>query len=307
MMKTVPILAILLILSACASQMPMAQNVVLETKLIWKKRESVVLPENPIFEQEKQIPFLVFRFKNQTGEAIYFPKPVISDIWQLPKVNGSLDVTDRLERIDNNSSLQSLYSKFHNHAFHVYFQGLDEYSGGLVLLEKSADEEEEIEYPMVNSELAVFYKILQTQLKLDHYNTGRRLHFFLGTQKQLISYKEAQQLLQTIEQRPEPLLQFTELATKTFSIKDNKEQFIFLKAGESYEVQLNLIGFKLLGASYEFEMATKELKGLVYGAAEWDEVKKQWVRKKLPLPASVGDFNCYIGEITTNSTIFTLE
>lgn len=304
MIKVFQIALLLLVLGSCAAQVPEQGQLVLKTTIKWEDREKVMLPDTAVLKDEAQIPFLVFTIENQTGKAVYFPKPVISDEWQLPRINGGLDVTEKLESTDTSLSLSSLYHDYEKSRFDVFFEGLTEYSGGLSLLEPTVEEGDEVEYPVINTELAAFYNIVSTQYKLDMYKTGRQLAYFSDPDKEVITYKEAQKILKLGENETAPVLQFDELNTKAFNIRKNTSQFIFLKAGETYRVELNLIGFKLCNAIYEFKLKESEFNGFVYGSAQWDDTQKKWLRSKIALPPQVDDYHLFKGTISSTTVVF---
>jgi hypothetical protein len=79
------------------------------------------------------------------------------------------------------------------------------------------------------------------------------------------------------------------------------DNFIFLNAGEKYTDSYNLVGFQILGGSYNFGVNCDSLNSFVYTDPVWDKKQEKWIFKKTSLPPKVGDYNLYSGSFYSNN------
>jgi hypothetical protein len=78
-----------------------------------------------------------------------------------------------------------------------------------------------------------------------------------------------------------------------------RNQFVFLKPGESYTDTVNLIGFLLIGGNYTFKLSRDVLKNYVLGEP-LHEIK-------IYLPSHIKEYKLYDGEIRTNEVRISLK
>jgi hypothetical protein len=71
-----------------------------------------------------------------------------------------------------------------------------------------------------------------------------------------------------------------------------KDQFVFLKSGETYIDTYNLIGFKLVEGCFTFMIDSEDIKDYVIGIGQETE--------EFELPAIVGEYSLYSGAFNTN-------
>ena len=86
-----------------------------------------------------------------------------------------------------------------------------------------------------------------------------------------------------------------------------KNQFVFLKPGESYIDTVNLIGFLLVGGNYTFRIKDDCLKSYVLGASRQDVEKEIFIETRIPLPPYIKEYKLYDGEIRTNEVRICLK
>jgi hypothetical protein len=74
-----------------------------------------------------------------------------------------------------------------------------------------------------------------------------------------------------------------------------RDNFVFLKAGEKFTDNFNLVGFQILGGDYSFMVRNDILSSFVYSNSFWDIDKEKWEFKKVLLPSKVEGYNLYSG------------
>lgn len=96
--------------------------------------------------------------------------------------------------------------------------------------------------------------IIQLQCLLNKYNQNVQLEYFKYGKRKNISVFEAEKWL--LENNFVEINNIDNVfihETHTIDISHIKDDFIFLKKGESYTEKINLIGLKLLGQNFEFD------------------------------------------------------
>jgi hypothetical protein len=85
-----------------------------------------------------------------------------------------------------------------------------------------------------------------------------------------------------------------------------RNQFVFLKPGESYTDTVNLIGFLLSGGNYTFKLNSDILKNYVLGQSTRN-ANGEVVDTKIFLPPYIKEYKLYDGEIRTNEVRICLK
>jgi len=78
-----------------------------------------------------------------------------------------------------------------------------------------------------------------------------------------------------------------------------KDQFLFLKAGETHTDSYNLIAFKIVEGCFTFFIKQENIKNYVV-RSEYSSEMRRFVRIELELPEIVGEYSRYVGGFNTN-------
>jgi len=78
-----------------------------------------------------------------------------------------------------------------------------------------------------------------------------------------------------------------------------KEQFVFLKSGETYTDTYNLVAFQIVEGCYTFYIAQENIASYV-GTTHYDSEVKKYINQEIELPAVVGEYQLYSGGFNTN-------
>ena len=154
------------------------------------------------------------------------------------------------------------------------------------------DISKEHELNIINDDLWAIYTVLQTQKSLNNLELKKQLSSFNYPDKEIVSYREAQRIINEKKELvnlghnhfPNRLLTEDEISEK---YKDN---FVFLKSGETYKQEVNLIGFHFLGGNYEFLISAESIPGYT--------ISKDG--KKINLPKLVKGYQLFERDFLTN-------
>lgn len=114
-------------------------------------------------------------------------------------------------------------------------------------------------HELIEGQLNTIAGMLQLQDLLNKYNPEVQLEYFKYKGKTKISLLEAEKwYLKTDFIKTRKTEDFFNRETYLGDINDIKNDFIFLKEGESYTEKINLLGLKLLGQNFRFDY--RELK-----------------------------------------------
>jgi len=78
-----------------------------------------------------------------------------------------------------------------------------------------------------------------------------------------------------------------------------KDQFVFLKAGESYTDTYNLIGFKLVEGCFTFILPKNTIENYIL-TTQYDLENEKYKYQELELPAVIGEYQLFSGAFNTN-------
>jgi hypothetical protein len=79
-----------------------------------------------------------------------------------------------------------------------------------------------------------------------------------------------------------------------------RNNFVFLKVGEKFTDNFNLVGFQILGGDYSFMVRNDILSSFVYSNSFWDKDQEKWNYKKILLPSKVEGYSLYSGHFYSN-------
>jgi hypothetical protein len=80
-----------------------------------------------------------------------------------------------------------------------------------------------------------------------------------------------------------------------------KEQFVFLKAGETFTVSYNLVGFQLVEGCFTFGVDKNKIENFITNFPKLDFAITTYGALTLKLPAMVGEYQLFSGAINTNT------
>ena len=240
------------------------QVISVELSIEWKK-EDILLPDTFLNGSNKScVPYLNITYRNNSDSAIYFLKVSASNKGIPPIV--SLIFTSS----ENNVRPPLSFSNYSGKDYYVYIGNspncfnLWEVASDTCTLSQDYGEE------MINAELNDIYENLAKQLRVD------------------IGY-DFDSCPSKMDDMEEDML-----------IKMYKDNFIFLKSGETFTEHYNLTGFYLLGGNFEFSIHPNFFYDYMYGEGTWNADQKKWILNKLALPKHLNGYNLYSGMFLSN-------
>lgn len=87
--------------------------------------------------------------------------------------------------------------------------------------------------------------------------------------------------------------------------KTVRSAFVFLKPGEIYTDNYNLLPFKKLGGNFTFQIHDNKLFDYILVEPTWDKNQSKYLEKRIPLPKQVGKYRLYSGSFNTNKVVIT--
>ena len=266
----------------------LAQELSIELSIDWKKTEVQfdIPPMKP--DTVVSIPYFKITYRNLARHNIYFKKLYSSKSYP-PVISASLICTsmDMAER----AKLQNNYDGV-SHIVEIG-DGWITYTEDTYAIYKSGEEHE---FDIINDGLFEVYAALETQESLNELGLQKQLSCFKYPDKTVVSYREAQSLIFD-EKEKRGLAKSQEYHFPDGSLKEEEilkeysDQFVLLNPREAYEQEVNLIGFYLLGGSYEFTIPNHSLPSNVLGKD----------RRKIQLPKVVNGYQLYEGAFLTNT------
>lgn len=246
------------------------------------------------------VPFLKVTFQNLTGKNIYFknpyqPKGQYPPIVPASMINTSMDLADqvRLSIIHQLGKsfiveIEDGWSIYTEKTYSVYQRG------------------EAYVSDAINDDLHNIYKVLLTQQVLNELGFGKQLSCFKYYGKGVIKYSQAFELIYTEKEKRGKVKKDIEyLSSDSISedmvSKEYRDEFIFLKEGETYETEVSLIAFYIIGGSYEFIIPVNNLKGFFMSHKLVIKDGKTEPFKTIELPKSVEGYTLFTGDFLTNS------
>lgn len=267
-----------------ANMLVKAQELSVELSVKWTKEKTKlnILPFEP--NDTVVFPILKFTYRNLTGRNIYF-RNIYLDKLAYPRVvfasltNTEMDLSDRAK----------VHARYKGKSYQV------EIDESWEAIEKGFDVSKEHELNVINDDLWAIYTVLQTQQSLDSLALQKQLSSFGYFDKEVVSYREARRLI--FAEREKMGLGKSEEdhfpsrpLTESEISGTYEDQFVFLKAGETYEQEVSLIGFYLLGGNYEFFISGDSLPGYIIGKDG----------NKTNLPKLVNGYQLYERDFLTN-------
>ena len=130
--------------------------------------------------------------------------------------------------------------------------------------------------------------MLETQDELNELKINKQLSCFEHPDKETVSYREAQSLISEKRELETNILQMYSLSEDDVGAQYS-DRFTFLKGGGIYEHEYSLVGFYILGGSYEF-IYDNSFSGYIRG-----------IHSLKFLPTLVNGHQLYVGDFLTNN------
>lgn len=207
-----------------------------------------------------EVPYLKVTYTNLSDKDVYFKKINRSQKTKYhPKV-----LTHQIFKNFNND-LDSNLKKDTSSVYTVFLDSQPLSSGFLFEIEnektiRAYGKQYVTVYPlreMVESRFYTIMDIIELQNMLNEYHQDVQLEYFKYNDKKDISIREAEKWLHHNDHIKNIDKAFTD-ETLSIDVSLIRDDFIFLKGGESYTEKISLIGLKLLGQNFEFDF--RELK-----------------------------------------------
>jgi len=227
------------------------------------------------------MPILKLVYRNLSEEDIYFRHLYYSGSMYPDIVWTTLDNTlmDLAERAQ-------IHDRFEDKSYKVQIDGVWEVS------KPTIDFRTEHEPDIINEELYEIYEVLRTQQELNDLGVNKQLSCFDDRGKDIINYMEAQRL---IGERRKPFIGIQDVENSCLAedeiYRKYSDEFVFLKRGETHIMKIDLIGFYLLGGSFEFIINDTFIPDYIIG-------KNQ---QMIILPQFVKGYKLYEGTFLSNT------
>lgn len=249
------------------------------------------LNENNFKIIKGKVPYLIIKMKNTTDKDIYFKNPFLSVKNELPNfipvTIHSFPVRDRMTK---GSKLKGTYK---HKSFYLKIGDVLGFNSLEVFEDKffKRKEEGDGEYwsSFINDDLLYIYESIRLQKILNKKSINQKLSLFSDKTKEHISLNEVKNKLSFTEFYGVS----KELVLKdknNINIKSNKDIFYFLKKGETIDLKVNLIGFKLLGGVYNLSLGFDKFEDFI-----------EYRNKKITLPSNYNNYHLYQGKIKFNN------
>lgn len=258
-----------------------SQGLSVELSVEWRRTEYQLRIPPIKSDTSIIIPILKLVYRNLSGEDIYF-RNVNNSGSMYPNVvwasldNTLMDLADRAK----------IHNSFEGQSYKV------EIGRAWEVIKPSIDFWSEHEPDIINDELFEIYEVLRTQQVLNDLGINKQLSCFDGHGKEILNYMEAQRL---IAEKGILSIGFQDIGNSGLAedeiYRKYSDEFVFLKSWETYTQEIDLIGFYLLGGSFEFLITDTFLPDYIVG-------KNQ---QKISLPKIVNCYKLYEGVFLTNT------
>lgn len=266
-----------------------SQGISVELSVDWRRMEYQFNIPPIQADSTVLVPFMKVVYRNLTEEDIYFPtfRYNFSEFYRsyqtYPPVilsglmNTQMDMADRAEKA------HLLYKD--------EFYKVEICDGSWeVFLKPQIDTSKEYESDIINNAFWEIHVVLETQDELNELKINKQLSCFEHPDKETVSYREAQSLISEKRELETNILQMYSLSEDDVGAQYS-DRFTFLKGGEIYEHEYSLVGFYILGGSYEFIISDNLFLGYIQGM----------YMQKIFLPTLVNGHQLYVGDFLTNS------
>jgi len=278
------------------SEITFSQQISVEISIEWKNEINNLNIACIESERVLSVPYLTIAYRNNTDTSVYFSKVIKGGIANYPKVgfpsfdNTTMDLADQAKK-NLNYTGEKYQVNLGNQLFCSEYWDIIPYS----------EEFLETRFPsVISGELNEIYECLILQEKLNRIDSKYKLSCFNYKDKETIPYMEAWRKVRDMDCYCGPYYE-DETGDTNSIIKLHPDNFVFLKKGDSYCEQYNLIGFLITGGEFDFSLNDNYLFDYVEGQPFYNENTKKSVAKKIKLPKQVNGYILYSGNINTNS------
>lgn len=274
-----------------------SQSVSIDMSVKWEPENvSLNISGYNKFDTLVTVPFLIITYRNNMNYPVYFRALFDSDD-EYPLLPYESNFGNR---IDLARGLEKLYD-YSSGKFNVYSLSRGYYNGMCEITPKSIAKNPDT-ISVINYDISRIHLVLKTQNILDKLNIKKKLSCFNFPDKETISYNQADSILSLLGYNNEQKLEFS---TSDFLERGKdptmNNRFIFLKPKETQVQKVNLIGFYIVGGSYEFCFENKAPR-YVLGDSYYDNNEKKWKYKKVKLPAKINGHKLISSKIRINNT-----
>lgn len=244
------------------------------------------LDENNYGLVEGKTPFLIIKIENFTEKDIYFKNPFPSVSEGLPNFTpATLHSFPVKKRFTKRNELSNNYL---NKVFYIKMGNKLEFDFLEVFENDTFKEEGENWSSFINDDLFYIYENIRLQKILTEKGINRQLPLFCKENKDCISLDDLKNKLKISEfYNFSKKLSFEE--DNSFDIQLNEDMFYFLRSGESVDVKVNLIGFKLLGGTYNINLGFDKFDNFI-----------RYQNRKIILPQEYNGFSLYQDSVGSN-------
>ena len=275
------------LISIMTTSATMSQKLAIELSIEWKKTKSHFI-STKIEKDTTLIPFLKIVYRNLSNSDIYFRSIVDDDVFPpttlAALINTEMDLSNQLINLPNYSDQK----------YNIYICPSKTFGSCWEVLSENINPVKEHMLDIINNDLHNIYAALQLQQYLDEKGLATQLSCIRYHEKEEISFNDARKL---IPNQVPSQFHFPDQSLTENKIQEYSEKFIFLKKDETHTQELNLIGFYLLGGTYQFSFTKKKMPTYVLSKSG----------KQLVLPKHVEKYHLYDEEFLTNSISIELK
>lgn len=251
-------------------QQVFSQCISIELSIHWDRESDVFKPETIVC-----VPKLNIVYRNNSNANYYFQK-VSTTRAELPIIPIGTSLQYPVQEYLNPDYLKraKLHGKYTNQNFNVLIGGTQLYQQGW-FVENDTVIQKEREIDLINDDLSNIYEYIFRKNNAECNDSIQKIKtYFSGS----------------------------DLSVEGISDKV-KDQFVFLKPGESYTDIINLIGFKAVGGIFTFIINEDSLTDFIYTEPNWDKKLGSFCQAKVILPIEVDGYKLYSGAYNSNQVV----
>lgn len=248
-----------------------SQSLSIELSAKWGEGYDIIKKDSIIY-----FPELIITYRNISDTNYYFQK-VSDSRCGLPMLPWGSLLQYPIEEYLNPNYLEraKMHGNYSGENYTVIIGG-SSFSKGWICVNDTSNIEVEQEIEMINDDLADIYEYIYRE-----------------------NFKKQSDSLNELK------IYYTESDVVPKMILDKfKDKFVFLRPGEIYTDNYNLVGFKLLKGCFTFYISPY-LPEYVYSTPIWDKNQSKYIEIKTALPKVVGEYKLYSGNFYSNNITIT--
>jgi hypothetical protein len=246
-----------------------SQCISVELSIKWENKYDIFSNDSIVC-----VPNLIITYRNNSNNSYYFLK-VSDSRYGYPLISSGLMLQYPYEEYRNPSYLKRAKShgNYSHSNYNVLIGGMPLFSSGWLINNDTINFLEEDNSYLLADCLADIYEYIYREKQPE------------------VFYKK---------------IYFSESDILPKSIKDTiKEQFVFLKPGESYTDIYNLVAFQLVKGNFTFIINQNSFPDYVNIDPIWDSNQSKYMENRASLPAVVDGYNLYSGHFNSNTVTIT--